>query len=926
MKLDEIYHSSNVNRTPKCMSLNGDFMLYGSSNAIVQAKIGNKSINVVSVISGGHSERVNCVKWIDESRFVSGSSDGSIVLWERAGDEKTFKIMSSLKNHSKSVTSISVLLLPSDGSILIASTSGDSTLKVSHIVPSNNADENPEVVFSLDFHTGYALDVKLGNLFYEEGKSLEKPLFEKDPAHVMKGHEDWIQGIDIFSDDKSLNLIATSGQDGFIRIWNICVKEVDKNEGKDVHGDPSTNKDLFNLDENEYDLTLEDKVALKMEEIIIKCGDEQIQFTLSLETILYGHEDKVYEIHWGKSKSTPTLLSCSLDKTMLIWEAPQIGSEDNIWIEKMRVGEIGGNTLGFLGCQFGRDGEHIIGYSFNGALHYWYEEDNRWNPGVAAGGHFGPVEDIGWEQNGSYLLSVSSDQTTRIHAPWQSSFGVQWHEIARPNVHGHDLSCLAILSDHSFVLGADEKKNLDRSEISRFAQGASVPSLGLSNKAVFEGSSSVPENEDTKHVKDQFPEFYFVDSSYSDPPPEETLIQNTLWPEIRKLYAHGYEIFRLASNSSGSLVASVCKAKQAEHASIILWNTTDWSLKQKLEHHGLTVTAMDFSPCDRYLLSGSRDRSWALFEKSEEGSFTPISSPSVKGKGYPHQRLIWSVGFSRDSKYFFTTSRDKKIADSVTSGVFVPHEGEDYEIAVGLENGKVSLLSFSNNELKIEYTCHPHHKTVKKLVMSSNGLLASCSSDKSSMSATATKVKPDLVCNEKQSFRLIEKDIYESRSFGSQLLLDTFKKEAVSSHEEIKEVVELIKDAMDAVRKKYLNQLILSFYEKSPDEPIENYSFFFGYENDNLDMSVSFTEEETVSHRQSLNNTKQELQSTTVSVFQTLKNTLEKVMRQKKLKSGTKWTYTLKYYAHTPKDYHIPNDGFYRVQEKIPESFFNFGV
>uniref|UniRef100_A0A0K2T777 HORMA domain-containing protein n=1 Tax=Lepeophtheirus salmonis TaxID=72036 RepID=A0A0K2T777_LEPSM len=195
------------------------------------------------------------------------------------------------------------------------------------------------------------------------------------------------------------------------------------------------------------------------------------------------------------------------------------------------------------------------------------------------------------------------------------------------------------------------------------------------------------------------------------------------------------------------------------------------------------------------------------------------------------------------------------------------------------------------------------------------------------MSATATKVKPDLVCNEKQSFRLIEKvilssvaqifrargyfssypseDIYESRSFGSQLLLDTFKKEAVSSHEEIKEVVELIKDAMDAVRKKYLNQLILSFYEKSPEEPIENYSFFFGYENDNLDMSVSFTEEETVSHRQSLNNTKQELQSTTVSVFQTLKNTLEKVMRQKKLKSGTKWTYTLKYYAHTPKDYQL---------------------
>ena len=65
------------------------------------------------------------------------------------------------------------------------------------------------------------------------------------------------------------------------------------------------------------------------------------------------------------------------------------------------------------------------------------------------------------------------------------------------------------------------------------SEGASVPSLGLSNKAVLEGEQSIPEME--KHVKDQFPDFYFKPESYDKPPTEDTLVQNTLWPEIQKV-------------------------------------------------------------------------------------------------------------------------------------------------------------------------------------------------------------------------------------------------------------------------------------------------------------------------------------------------------------------------------------------------------
>jgi len=48
--------------------------------------------------------------------------------------------------------------------------------------------------------------------------------------------------------------------------------------------------------------------------------------------------------------------------------------------------------------------------------------------------------------------------------------------------------------------------------------------------------------------------------TYGKFPTEDYLVNYTLWPEVNKLYGHGYEINCLTTNHSGNLIASACKS------------------------------------------------------------------------------------------------------------------------------------------------------------------------------------------------------------------------------------------------------------------------------------------------------------------------------------------------------------------------------
>lgn len=90
-----------------------------------------------------------------------------------------------------------------------------------------------------------------------------------------------------------------------------------------------------------------------------------------------------------------------------------------------------------------------------------------------------------------------------------------------------------------------------------------------------------------------------------EPPLEEHLCQNTLWPEMHKLYGHGNEVYAVAHTNShrNALLASACKAQSSQAAEIILWDSVQGCEVQRLSGHNLTVTSLAFSPNDEYLVT-----------------------------------------------------------------------------------------------------------------------------------------------------------------------------------------------------------------------------------------------------------------------------------------------------------------------------------
>lgn len=459
-----MYTSIACNRCPQSADWgkNGQ-IIFAACNSIALVNVEDNDGRSAKIVRTfvEHTAKVNTVKWLSEHEFLSGAYDGQCILWNIA-DDSCPKIM-KLIGHSAGVTFVDAIQV--NGEWLIATTSLDSTIKFWTF----SSEINQYVVIdTIDLGTGLCFALKFTILPQTKNKVLLA--YATDQHHVdlvceqiidgqrtfvkvgsLIGHENWVRGIDITtvaapntSNTPEL-LVATASQDTFIRLWRISPRPtIDPVQRKraSIAANVFVAKDEIQIEEKLF--------TVKSDDTLVK----PMSYAIILDAVLLGHDGWVYGVHWSRSgiDNRLQLLSSSIDKTLIIWSQQD---DAGVWMEQVRVGEVGGNTLGFYGGKFSPDAKSIMGHGYQGSFHIWYHESsesNRWLPSKSVvGGHFAEVRDLCWNPNGEYLLTVSADQTTRCHAPWRQKAASEKAERTHVSRNGTGVLSNLYLSDLCFV-------------------------------------------------------------------------------------------------------------------------------------------------------------------------------------------------------------------------------------------------------------------------------------------------------------------------------------------------------------------------------------------------------------------------------------------------------------------------------------------
>jgi len=498
------------------------------------------------------------------------------------------------------------------------------------------------------------------------------------------------------------------------------------------------------------------------------------------------------------SSSTLQLFSTSMDRNMIMWEgtsaattagisvagttstasevttsaaavtAAVAAAAGGIWLPVCRIGDVGGmlggsvggNLLGFTAACMPTDGSAILGIGYGGSFHLYvrdktsaavasvvagncsssssssstYKARERWLSKPFLSGHFDSVSDLCWASDGSYLVSVSADQSTRLwstitrtasSSSGKNGYVGNWAEISRPQIHGYNLTCLALapkansalqtsdtggangtdvgvsskgplklsvtaatagtnetatviteISDTSYLLysAGDEKmiRVFDAPDVvlegistlccptagtatvtalgttntasatSSRIRNAYIPELGLTNRAANLMNGAEKAEQLSRGTCD-------VSWISGVPPLEGQLADLTVWPEVKKLFGHTNDIVCMALSENGKYLATACKARNAQTAAILLWDTGTMSIVGTLLGHDSTVSSLAFSPDGQFLASSGKDRSLCLYEKSVDKSDSYVDAmpyiPYAVQKG-AHKRIVWDLSWT----------------------------------------------------------------------------------------------------------------------------------------------------------------------------------------------------------------------------------------------------------------------------------------
>ncbi|CRG88755.1 Elongator complex protein 2 [Talaromyces islandicus] len=747
------YISVGGNRHPGAADwdVHSGVLAYGADNNVALWAPEDKSNQGVFALLVGHRDKVSAVRFLTSpetksSLLLTGSVDHTIRVWKpHATSGYTFAC--ELAGHTGSVNAIAV----GKASNIVASGGADGTVRIWRLSIENDS-VSGQLLQTITmkprfFPLALALlpldtqDPKKPMVLAVGGTTNHVHIFAtQDTTEVggfswvakLSGHEAWVRSL-AFKENTSQSqndyLLASASQDKYVRLWRIR-----RGEAEPV---VSTDPDDIML--------AGDKPTLSNKAHTFNASGAI--YSVTFEALLLGHEDWIYTANWNPNADKTQLLSASADNSLTIWEPD---ATTGVWVTIERMGEISaqkgsttatGSTGGFWIGLWSPDGEQVVSLGRTGSWRAWEhdQEADFWQQKLGITGHVRSVNDIQWDSRGSYLLSTSSDQTSRLYAQWLRDGSSSWHEFSRPQIHGYDLNCLDSLGPAKFVSGADEKLLRVFNEPKQIAQlleklcaisppaddelpeTANIPVLGLSNKAAGEDMTVMDDQAMGNQGNNESEAAPPVLLPMHQPPLEDYLSRHTLWPEYEKLYGHGFEISAVAVSHDRSLIATACKASSIDHAVIRLYDTKDWhEIKPSLAAHSLTITALSFSETDEYLLSVGRDRQFAVFKRdhAEPSTFSLLTSNPKA-----HSRMILDAAWAPVSPIFATAGRDKSVklwqmksdtfecvstislSTPVTSLSFYPLKPQEkqqdvFYLAAGEETGQISIHRISASTLE----------------------------------------------------------------------------------------------------------------------------------------------------------------------------------------------------------------------------------
>ncbi|KAG9232771.1 WD40-repeat-containing domain protein [Amylocarpus encephaloides] len=688
------YLATGANRHPSAADWDESGLLaFGADKNVALWRPQDPNSKGILELLSGHMDIVNAVKFIPGSgaALITGSVDKSLIIWKMYEKTSFYSNQQSLNAHDKNhhQSSINCIAISPDSKVF-ASGSADAIIKIWALNDQNVASFQQSIEIKPRF---FPLAIALSPLHGAPGSYILAVSGTKDIIQLyvlnggaskefklqatLAGHEGWIRSLEFTeeTEDPNSDLILSSGsQDKYIRLWRI-------HQGKELpaaaaSADPSLGAFMPGK-------SLSNKAH--------RFRAQAIDFSATFEALLLGHDDWIYSTKWRRDCKRLQLLSTSADNSLSMWESD---AETGVWVTTVRLGEISsekgsttatGSTGGFWTGLWSPNGKTVVALGRTGSWRLWNWDDQkeRWIQGIGVSGHTQSVTGIAWSKDGDYLLSTSSDQTTRLHAQWKREGKASWHEMARPQIHGYDLNCIDSLGASQFVSGADEKLmrvfnepkavaqllaklcGIKGSHVEEMPDAANMPVLGLSNKAIeaVEDGQEIPPSDVYDRSYNNVDPASIIHKSTLDldqPTSEEHLSRHTLWPEIEKLYGHGYEISTLATSHDGTIIATACKASSIDHAVIRLFETATWlEIKPPLKQHSLTVARIRFSADDSHLLSVGRDRQWAVFARDSDDK-TKYEPLEANPKG--HTRMILDAAWApRTSKVFATAGRDRKV-------------------------------------------------------------------------------------------------------------------------------------------------------------------------------------------------------------------------------------------------------------------------